>query len=93
MYRRSPEADARRIGQVLAAAEFPAAKWQLIAHAEHYGADACTRAELWSLPVATYPDLTAVLMVLGLLTPPTRARPGYRTQPGVQAAARTRPTS
>ncbi|NMI02063.1 DUF2795 domain-containing protein [Pseudonocardia acidicola] len=91
MYRKSPKADTTRIGQVLAGCDFPAAKWQLIAHAEHYGADAGTRAELWSLPVTTYPDLAAVLTALGLLAPPTRVRPGYRTQPGVQAAARARP--
>lgn len=35
--------------------------------------------QIWSLPVATYPDVAAVLTALGLLSPPVRAR--YRAQP------------
>lgn len=76
MYRRTPRADAQRIGQVLAGIEFPAAKWQLIMHAEEYGADATTRAELWSLPARSYGDLVAVLAALGLVAPPTAIRLG-----------------
>jgi hypothetical protein len=75
VYRRNPRADVLRIGQVLAGLEFPAAKWQLIMHAEDYGADAYTRAELWSLPLGTYADRGAVLAALGLVGP-GRARPG-----------------
>lgn len=74
VYRRVPHADARRIAQVLAGLEFPAAKWQLVTYAEEYGADAATRADLWSLPVASYPGLPAVLATLGLVAPPARWR-------------------
>lgn len=64
--RRTPGADIRRIAPVLAGAEFPAAQWQLVMHVEDYGADARTRADVWALPVGTYPDLGAVLRALGL---------------------------
>ncbi|MFR9803995.1 hypothetical protein ACL02T_17095 [Pseudonocardia sp. RS010] len=84
MYRRTSRADLARLGHVLAGLSYPAAKWQIIAHADHYGADSVSAAQLWSLPVGTYPDLTAIGVALGLLPP---ARPGYRVQPGVQAAA------
>jgi hypothetical protein len=91
VYRRSPRGDVERIGQVLAGLEFPAAKWQLIMFAEEYGADAETRAELWSIPTGSYRDLPAVLGALGLVAVPTRQRPGYRPQPRTQAAGRNRP--
>jgi hypothetical protein len=61
VYRRNERADADRMSQVLAGLVFPAAKWQLLMHAEDYGADACTRADLWALPVGEYADLGAVL--------------------------------
>ncbi|GAA2852827.1 hypothetical protein GCM10010472_07530 [Pseudonocardia halophobica] len=88
MYRRTSRADLARIGQVLAGLTYPAAKWQIIAHADHYGADSVTTAQLWSLPIGTYPDLAAVGVALGLLPDP---RPGYRQQPRVQAAAVDQP--
>lgn len=77
MYRRSMRADAARIGHVLAGLEFPAAKWQLVMHAEDYGADATTRAQVWSLPVGSYADPAAVLAALGLAPAPAsrRSRP------------------
>jgi hypothetical protein len=56
----------RRVSQVLAGVAFPAARWQLVMHAEEYGADAATRAQLWALRVRTYADLTAVLHAMGL---------------------------
>ena len=49
--RRSARADMARIAHVLAGVTFPAAKWQLIMHAEDYGADATSRSDLWRLPV------------------------------------------
>lgn len=64
----------QRICQVLAGAPFPAARWQLMAHAEHYGADAATRSDLWRLPAAVYDDLPSVLVSMGLLP----ERPGGR---------------
>jgi hypothetical protein len=96
VYRRTSRADVTRIGQVLDGVEFPAAKWQLIAHADHYGADAVTRTELWSMPVGVYPDLVSVLTAIGVLARPARSRAvtpppvAYRRQPGLQAAARER---
>jgi hypothetical protein len=88
---RTPRADIQRLSQVLAGIEFPAAKWQLIMYAEDYGADAATRAELWSLPTGSYADLTRVFAALGLISPAPRLRAGYRAQPATQAAGRERP--
>jgi hypothetical protein len=64
VYRRNPRADAERVSQVLAGLVYPAAKWQILMHAEHYGADAYTRAELWALSTGVYSDLAAVLQAL-----------------------------
>lgn len=75
---------------MLSGLPFPAAKWQVITHAEAYGADAATRGDLWSLPVGSYPDLPAVLVGLGLAKA-FATRPGYRVAPTVQAAARDLP--
>ncbi|WP_300011256.1 DUF2795 domain-containing protein [Pseudonocardia sp.] len=92
MMRRGTQADLQRVRHVLAGLAFPAAKWQLIIHAEDYGADASTRAELWALPPGDYPDLPAVFVALGLASvaprrPPAQ-RPAYRVAPAVQVAAR-----
>jgi hypothetical protein len=81
--RRTVRADVARLAQVLAGLPYPAAKWQIIAHADGYGADSVSAAQLWSLPVAVYADLTAVCAALGLL--PGR-RPGRR-QVGSAVAA------
>lgn len=90
MHRRNPRADVRRISQVLAGIPFPAAKWQLIMHAEAYGADAASRAELWGLPTGSYPDLPSVLASLGLVdAPPAAGR--YRATWAPQAAGREGP--
>jgi Protein of unknown function (DUF2795) len=91
VYRRRTRADVQRLGQVLAGLEFPAAKWQLIMHAEDYGADAETRAELWALPSGTYADLRTVLVALDAAAAPPARRNGYRAQPTVQAAGRSVP--
>lgn len=92
MMRRGTQADMQRVRQVLAGLAFPAAKWQLITHAEHYGADSATRADLWALRPGDYPDLQAVFAALGLATTPPRRppvqRPAYQVTPAVQAAAR-----
>ncbi len=61
VYRVDPCGDTERVSQVLAGMVFPAAKWQLVMHAEAYGADAATRAELWALPTGSYADLRSVL--------------------------------
>lgn len=51
----------RRLRQVLAGQQFPADRWELIATAEFYGADAQSRGELWQLPAARYRTLDDVL--------------------------------
>lgn len=86
MLRRNTHTDLERIRCVLADLSFPAAKWQVITHAEAYGADSTTRSDLWSLPVGSYPDLPAVLAALGLAKA-SATRRGYRLAPAVQAAA------
>lgn len=86
MYRRTIRSDVRRLGQVLAGLPFPAAKWQLVVHAEDYGADVVTREQLWSLAPGVYADLGAVLAVLGL-APAGPAPVGYRPQPVARPAA------
>ncbi|MCX6465435.1 MAG: DUF2795 domain-containing protein, partial [Pseudonocardiales bacterium] len=87
MMRRSSRADVARVRHVLAGVTFPAAKWQLIIHAEDYGADATTRTDLWRLPAGVYPDIQAVLAALGMVAAPA-PREGYRSAPSAQAAAR-----
>ena len=72
MYRRNPRADAERVSQVLAGLVYPAAKWQILMHAENYGADAYTRAELWALSTGVYSDLGAVLRALSCDSPGVR---------------------
>lgn len=89
VHRRNPRADVRRLSQVLAGIPFPAAKWQLIMHAEEYGADAASRAELWALPASTYPDLRSVLAALGLHDAPPAV--WYPAAPTAQAASQERP--
>jgi hypothetical protein len=77
--RRDHRADVERIGQVLDGLSFPAARWQVIAQADHYGSDSVTRAQLIGLPVRTYADLGAVLAALGLFVPDLRQRTAART--------------
>jgi hypothetical protein len=64
--RRDVRADVQRIAHVLADLEYPAEKWRVLAEADHYGADAQTRAQLWALPAGLYEDLNGVLARLGL---------------------------
>jgi hypothetical protein len=92
MSRRSIRADVERISQVLAGLDYPAAKWQLIMCAEEYGADAGTRAQLWSLRAGSYPGLAAVLGALGLTDgpPPLRSVSGRGTGRGTAPMAGAR---
>jgi hypothetical protein len=71
---RQRRAESMGIAQVLDGLRFPAARWQVIAQADYYGADAVTRAQLVTLPVGAYTDLGAVLVALGLLVPDRRRR-------------------
>lgn len=92
MHRRNPRADVRRLSYVLAGIPFPAAKWQLIMHAEEYGADAASRAELWALPASSYPDLRSVLSALGLIDGgPAGQSPTTPARPAARAAGQERP--
>ena len=74
-------ADVQRITQVLAGLDYPAARWQVLAEADHYGADAGSRQQLHALPSLTYRDLGDVLVALGLLS--------VRVPPAAQARVPT----
>jgi len=50
-----------RLGYVLDGMSFPVQRWELIARAEHYGADATTLGELRSVPEGRYGSLTDVV--------------------------------
>lgn len=67
------ETTSRRVANALAGLRFPAMRWQLIAEADYYGADALTRDELTELPIQSYPDLAAVISTLAAIRP--RRRP------------------
>jgi uncharacterized protein DUF2795 len=54
----------QRLRHVLAGLSFPAQRWQVIAEAEHYGADGRTRQELRELPDARYESFAALLWAL-----------------------------
>ena len=50
-----------RLRYVLDWLSFPVDRWELVARAEHYGADATTLRELWSLAEGRYGSLTDVI--------------------------------
>ena len=50
-----------RLGYVLDGVSFPVARWELIALAEHYGADATTLHDLRALSDGRYASLTEVV--------------------------------
>lgn len=52
--------DRVRVRYVLAGLAFPAHVWQLVAQADHYGADAQLRAEIVALPSRRYVTLLEV---------------------------------
>lgn len=87
--RRGTPADVQRVRHVLGGMAFPAAKWQLIIHAEEYGADAATRTDLWALPTGSYDSVAAVVAAMGFTAAP--ARRAFRSAPPAQAAARDLP--
>jgi hypothetical protein len=63
----------QRLRHVLAGLSFPAQRWQVIAEAEHYGADARTRQELRVLPDARFESYAALLWALERATARSRA--------------------
>jgi hypothetical protein len=58
---------------ILAGLRFPADRWQVLAHVDHFGVDPGTRHLFWSLPERTYPSAGSVLTALGAR--PTADRP------------------
>jgi hypothetical protein len=54
----------QRLRHVLAGLSFPARRWEVIAEAEHYGADAHTRRELRALPEGRFESFAALLWAL-----------------------------
>jgi hypothetical protein len=60
MPRETDRAVGMRLSCVLDGLLFPAAKWQIVTHAEYYGADARSIAQLWAIPVRSYADVAAV---------------------------------
>ena len=67
------------VRQVFWDLEFPAYRWQLIAHAAVYGADAVTMSKLHRLPLQHYTDCddvaTTIVAVLNARPRPRRYRP------------------
>ncbi|HEY0641612.1 MAG TPA: DUF2795 domain-containing protein [Pseudonocardiaceae bacterium] len=57
------------IAQVLRGLRFPAAKWQILTHADLYGADAVTWSLLHTLPVREYQNCAEVLAAVLRPTP------------------------
>jgi hypothetical protein len=60
----------RLLAQVLAGLAFPADRWQVLAHVDHYGPDRGTRHLFWQLPEQSYRSIGAVLAALGALDGP-----------------------
>ncbi|MGQ0482051.1 MAG: DUF2795 domain-containing protein [Pseudonocardia sp.] len=65
MARISIDPDGVGIREVLAGLSFPAPRWAIVAHAQHWGASAGCIAELIQLPVRDYRDLRDVAGALG----------------------------
>jgi hypothetical protein len=63
----------QRLRHVLAGLSFPAQRWQVIAEAEHYGADTRTRRELRALPDARFDSFASLLWALERAAARTRA--------------------
>jgi hypothetical protein len=53
-----------RLRYVLDGLTFPVDRWELIARAEHYGADAATLHDLQALPSQRYGSLTDVITAI-----------------------------
>jgi hypothetical protein len=62
MYRPPPPSV---LAQILVGLRFPADRWQVVAHVDHYGPDPGTRDLFWRLPERSYPTVGAVLAALG----------------------------
>jgi hypothetical protein len=66
-----------QVAKVLAGLSYPAAKWQIIAQADHYGPPQPIRAALWALPAErryeSFQDIREALL-RRLDTPARRSR-------------------
>lgn len=58
----APSPAMERVACVLSGCRFPAARWELMTYADHYGADVCTREDLRALPPGPFADLAEVLV-------------------------------
>ncbi|HTK63941.1 MAG TPA: DUF2795 domain-containing protein [Pseudonocardia sp.] len=61
----SIDPDSVGIRDVLAGVRFPAPRWQLVAHAQHWGATPSCITELVTLPVRDYRSLNDVAAAIG----------------------------
>jgi hypothetical protein len=74
-----------RVAAVLEQLRFPAVRWQIIAEADHYGADWQTRTELERLPIGNYLDVAAVVsMISASSRPPVRRVPSPGARPAMK---------
>lgn len=74
-----------RLRQVLAEAAFPAERWQLLAWADHYGADSLTLQELHGLSPGRYETIDRVVRAVeqrGAVTSRPAVGPGHRVPRG-----------
>jgi hypothetical protein len=74
-----------RVAAVLEQLRFPAVRWQIIAEADHYGADWRTRTELERLPAGNYLDVAAVVSMIRASSRPLVGRlPSPGTRPAMK---------
>ncbi len=68
------------IREVLAGLPFPAPRWEIVAHAQHWGAAAGCVTELMQLPARDYRDLRDVVGALRARRGATHAAPSASTR-------------
>ena len=71
----SIDPDSVGIRDVLAGVRFPAPRWQLVAHAQHWGATPSCITELVALPVREYRSLNDVAAAIAQQRTATTGRP------------------
>jgi anti-sigma B factor antagonist len=63
-----------QVAAVLADLVYPAAKWQVLAEADHYGGNIDVRSLLWALPAGSYESLETIrAALLGPPNPPSES--------------------
>jgi hypothetical protein len=83
------------IRDVLAGVRFPAPRWQLVAHAQHWGATPSCITELVALPVRDYRSLADVAAAIAqqrsaMARRPPDARPDPPNDPRARGSGRRR---